>query len=677
MSLDPEFRIPLFEQVARAPLNRDSMECTDEFLRDDLQYENCVVNYYRSFPAKGGIDYDPSTDSWKHAPVFINMKTGEIRPYDGSYELPTHEEDNWTIIVFADGVVEISSFINEPAYDGDWLESAGGIFTTILSGIEVGELEKFICSVDCKRLKHSACYPRKLSDLVDEVFLLIPDSASSAMKLYPFHPKMLRGVDPITDFNLNQFFGCEPELPVPHDKLLDFVQELGVDPEKFGMDPDDLTPQLPGIVRRFLTSNSDFAEFVQERMPEGVLGEEVMPKPDDLVLSIDFGPDRFEEVNYFEQVEYLNKSAPYHWGPLIVFRLKENVSRMWLIDYLKFAEEADGLIKRIFTGWKHLPRGLSRISVDLPKSLNDQTASAIARRGARSSYHRFLGDLMKLREPFSEMQKVYQRRRSGLEVLHSDYLDDLVAQQKPLPFFLEYPHRVYRRETDPFKKLRAGKRLLGVLAKIPLFLVLEELLALDDSLGEDILSFLESSPPSDGTLVSMHAKVAKEIDERSEMPLRVFSNLIGFLRENQPLMEIVQRRNRLNHEPFDLEGFFEILDSEVPKLIERLRDTLSECRFIIPSGMKLENGKKIVSGENICSPDSMFEKVDFETTLGLEDFPNDELIAYVRGSEQTVRLGKLVMAKTILEKSHDFGVFDRVDKKNKRHFVFLRSDMEG
>lgn len=647
MRIEPNFRIPIFEQAERAFSRSVNLECRTDLCRDDRQYEKSIISYFASFPDRGGLCYISHANLWLHTPAYWNQNSGEYRGYRGEIELPTDEDDTAWMIVYADGVVDISELFNNPETDEEWREIGQGFTTTIRSGVEVKELEEFYFSADCKKLNSSTYHQKKLSDWVDEVFLLIPRDGE--FTLHEFQPKKLQGQSAVSDYTLDCLFGNKTEKP------------KAIAQETLG----PMTVEGYGFW---------LSQKIDEVLPRELLGDEVKGKPDDLVLSIEFGQDQVDNVEYFERLEGLCDYESIYYRPSLVLRLKTTVSKMWFMDYLQIAKEAEGLVSRIFAGWRYLPRGLSRIEVSAPRSLNEQTADAIARREARSGYQRLLRDFMDVREPFDSMQKLYRRRMEALDILHGEYLDDIVAQQKPLPFFLEYPYRVYRRESDPFRKLRAGKRLLGVLAKVPLFLVLEDLLAIENALGEEVLSLLESNPPSDGTLAALHCRVAKDIECMKEPPNLIFQGLIPLLRNNRQLVEIVEKRNRLNHEPFDHEGFFDILDEAAPQMMESLRDALSHCRFIIPSGMRLDGDKKIVSAEDVCCSDSMFEKIEFETNLGLENFPSGELIAIGRGSEISVRLGRLVKTKIILQESYDFGVFDRVDKKEERHFVFLRAD---
>jgi hypothetical protein len=65
--------------------------------------------------------------------------------------------------------------------------------------------------------------------------------------------------------------------------------------------------------------------------------------------------------------------------------------------------------------------------------------------------------------------------------------------------------------------------------------------------------------------------------------------------------------------------------------------------------------------------------VEFKTSLSLESFPAETLVAWKESSGTALELGRLVISKVVTRQSRDFGIFDRV-QRNERHFTFLRSE---
>ncbi|MEI6704274.1 MAG: hypothetical protein WCL71_12175, partial [Deltaproteobacteria bacterium] len=239
------------------------------------------------------------------------------------------------------------------------------------------------------------------------------------------------------------------------------------------------------------------------------------------------------------------------WGvaPCMAFRLKKNVSVMWFSDYLEHASESGDFIIALLLDWISIPRSFKKITIEIPSLKRAQIAHSIELRHARLRYRDAIDRLSSIREPFREITSLYRKRTQSVDVLHGESLDDIQAIQRPLPFFLEYPYRHFRKEDDHLQKVRAGQRLLGILAKVPLFLVVEELLAVGHELGSMILGKLEERAPSDGILVDLQKLVAAELDTLAESPLSVFQGLLEMMSNVRDLEAMVIARNRMHHEP--------------------------------------------------------------------------------------------------------------------------------
>lgn len=140
----------------------------------------------------------------------------------------------------------------------------------------------------------------------------------------------------------------------------------------------------------------------------------------------------------------------------------------------------------------------------------------------------------------------------------------------------------------------------------------------------------------------------------------------------------------MHHEPYDEDGFLSSLEEHVPELIDSLRDALGRCRFLVPIHSRVVGEEKLVAAEDVCSADAQFRTVELSVSLPLETFPTDELIAYTNPAEHThfggktpsetvLRLGELLTSKIVNQQARDFGIFDRLQNKQ-RHFNFLRSE---
>ena len=360
-------------------------------------------------------------------------------------------------------------------------------------------------------------------------------------------------------------------------------------------------------------------------------------------------------------------------GPSLVQRLKQDVSRMWFTDYLDHASESEGLLENLLRDWRQTSKHLKNVTVTMPSLKRDQVACSIAIRASLLTYRQEILYLCAQREPFSKILPLYLKRTAAVRAIHNELLDEICAIQEPLPFFLEYPYRQFRREDDLVKRIRAGQRLLGVFAKVPLFLVTEELIEKNHPLGSSVLAKLEERPLSDGALVDLQHWLAKELYKASGSPIVVFRELVKLLGQKGRLENLVAARNRMHHEPYDEIGFLKMLDEEAPLAIQDLRNALREIRFIIPQHGKVVDGRMIITAEDVCSPEAHFRTVELPVSLPLESFPSDNLVAWCQAPEKAVSLARLLTSKLILRQSRDFGIFDRV-QKNQRQVTFLRSE---
>lgn len=504
-----------------------------------------------------------------------------------------------------------------------WLE------TTLTAGDELLELMEFYESTNATKIGTTTISSRPLLDLIDEVFLLVSQKKGNP-RLLP-----LRGQQLIKN----------------HPRVATLVDAA-------------LTNDWDAIV-----DQEDYVDFGSWLEKEG-LTEAFQATDDlrlgDLILTGGGGV-------YFAGMLVAEAESNLGFDPAIVLRASSQTSLMWLSDYLLHAAESEGLVERICKGWKYLPKGLRKIKIACPSSKRDQVAASIERRTARGAYLSYLKSAMQMREPFDRITTIYQKRTRAAEGLHTELLDDLEAMQNPLPFFLEYPYRVYRREDDHLRKIRAGQRLLGVLCKVPLYLVIEELLVTGDPLGSEIMDRLKSRPPSDGTLTHLHKEVVAKLDAEGSESLNVFQRLLPVLAANEPLMEIVSARNRLHHEPYDEHGFLNTIEEKAPQIMDTLRAALQETRFLVPTHVKNVEGETILTAEDVCSAEALFRSIDLKISLPLEAFPTGQLIAWQKYPERSLTLGNLVTATMITRQSRDFGLFDRMER-DQPHFSFLRSE---
>lgn len=504
--------------------------------------------------------------------------------------------------------------------------------TTIAAAHELNEILEFYVKTRIDRVDLSARKSSRLNQWVEEVFLLIPNMPDGSgvgplAEVWPLKPNQLKADHP-------EVFEC---------------------------------------VNAFLTADQDainkcgywhFGAYLKENKFEGAFLNTVPLQAEDVILQGDGTILRGSSL--------LNLTESQHGSePAVVLRMKKSVSEVWFWDYLNHASEAELLANRLAAGWQYLPKGLGNIEVVAPASKATQVADAIMRRNARQSYLETLKDAMDLREPFESMQRLYTSRKLAADILHGDFQEEIDAMRAPLPFFIEYPYRAFRREEDHLSRVKNGQRLLNILAKIPLFLVVEELLNSEDELGKEFLNQLKGKPLSDGAYVTLQKALARRVSE-GEAKLVVFPELLELMGNCHTIENIVNARNRMHHEPYDEEGFLSVITEGAPKIIADIRQALTGIQFMIPKGIKVVDGKVYVEAENVASFDGFFQNQLIQAAGPVEQYETDKIVVIGEGGSSVLKMDFLLHATTKTHKTRDFGIFDRM-KASGPEYTFLRS----
>lgn len=582
------------------------------FIRD-IDHHILAQGGIRSFVSHGPLDSHVSQ---------LKFKT--------EYGIPVHDTETnlWqqrepagekeiTIIASSDQRIQINS------------ELGLNLVTTLRAGNEMPELLNFLMHSKADKIDSSTTVQRKINSLVEDVFLLVGERKSQNFTILPFHGDIIG-------------------------KRYLWIMKMA-----------DVWLHGDWSDMEAISKSSD-SNPVESHTQEGGPHGAVSSRDGDLVFCCSgtyAGP-------YLEPIPEADSALS---SPNLVIRLKKNVSRMWFSDFLEYAIEAQDLIKNCFLNWESMPQSFMELLIDIPRLKRDQIAHSVELRRARLSYRDSVEGLSFMREPFQGITRLYRKRAKAVEAVHGESLEDIEAIQRPLPFILEYPYRHFRREDDPLQKSRAGQRLLGVLIKVPLFLVIEELLAIGHRLGSMILDAIEERPNSDGALLELQQLVAKELATLPASPLVIFDTLQILLNDTQNLNAMVTARNRMHHEPYDEVGFIRVMEELAPSVVTSLREALKKCHFVVPHHGRVLGGDKLIKAEDTCSADSHFKMIDLKVTLPLEHFPSGELIVWKSSPEQTLKLGSLLTSKLVTQQSRDFGIFDRMNKKE-RYFTYLRSD---
>jgi hypothetical protein len=502
------------------------------------------------------------------------------------------------------------------------------IHTLLLGCSEIVEIKNFFESTNADDIGKSGWIESPLNLLLDSVFLLV--CVDNKSKLIRFAPDWLLANRPKL---------CDP---------LEF--ELGGDAE-------------------WVNSN-EYYGFSRWMKDHGLL--EGIPLFD--ISDADLLVENSGNLRPIRSFEYQgNSERDQQFG--IVFRVKNNVSKIYLTEYFSSAIECEGFLSDIIRKWKTLPREIAKYCVKLPSTLRDQTATALEIRFSRQSYLEEVENLAKMREPVRFIAERYKKRTQSVKLLHSITLEEINSIRNPLPFFIEYPYRRYVRADDGIQKLKTGQILLNILAKIPLFFVLEEILQDDSSLSvvNSLLDRLRANPLSDGSFLGLRRELAASLSKDFvSSRLKVFSGIYQNLIPDNGLDELVAARNRYHHPPFTESHFLEVLARNMPPLIDSLRNSLQHVKVIIPKSFKFKDGKRLISAVSVSGYDSDFSTTEFETTSSFESFPVDSLVALSTSHSKTVILSNWITHRRVTAESLDFGVFDRM-KRGEPEFSFVRS----
>lgn len=539
------------------------------------------------------------------------------------------QDDCWEQLT-VDGNTHLMLMVNENGRvslcPGDDVDVGSYLETTIEAGDELNELLDFYSTAMAPQIGSSAIAARSMAQFVDEVLLLVPSPRGEFTALTLVGHQITASC-PAIAAAIDAWFSQDWRA----------LEEIG-----------------------FLHDSAEWLLRLSQHIAIGA--------PRDLVIG-DIVLTAEGRIHYFGMLESGSDSSVGS-VPAIVLRPKKTYSTMWLYDYFTHAKEAEGLVQRICRDWKLLPKMLSQIPVSAPSTKTDQVASSLASRTARMEYLRYLESAMRMREPFGQVVATYKKRTIAAKGLHTDLLDELHAMQCPLPFFLEYPYRRYRRADDPLDKIRTAQQLLNTLVKSPLFLVVEELVSVGDPTGQEIMEALSARPASDGALLNMQRQVVRSSAAKS---LKLFRPLLDVMQDHDTWGKMVETRNRYSHPPFDPLPFVDAMDKGAAIIMESLRGALSNCRFLMPSHFQFVSGQQILTAEDICNSDSCFRRIHLPVKLPIESFPCGNLVAWRADPEASVTLGHLVSTKAVTANTLDFGLFDRMENDQAR-FTFLRSE---
>jgi len=554
-----------------------------------------------------------------HISYFAKTKHGGPG-YDqenNEWERVDANDDNLMIDCYSDHRVGIRQ--------GD--DSGHFLHTTLRSADELTEFLWFYKNANPDSIGKGKCPSVPLSSWIDKVFILVQATEKDSPQLLPLNVEKIKSHPEVYKF-IGSYFG-----PV-----------------------DEISPDLNYWHLGYLLDNKNLRDS---------LGTLINPLHADVFINcegkIGYLGDIIESSN--------NRSAE---GACLVLRTKnESCSTMWLTDYLEFAHEAEGLPLEILKNWAALDKFFKQTTISPPSLKHQQIAASIALRNARYHYLNEVKQLSSTREPFKSIREQFKKRADSIALLHTDHLEEVASMQNPLPFFLEYPFRKFRKASDHTEKVKAAKKLLTALARIPLFLILEELLDKGSPLASKIITELEEKPASDGTLVSYQATVSRTAIDQVLPNLDIFRELCSCISDTAPLEVMVKARNNANHEPFDDDELIRVIAEKSPSIIASLRNALKGVRFLIPHSIQNLESKCILKAEDVSSSDDHFAFIELEVTLPLAAFPTNELIVWKGNPEKSLKIGRLIKSEVFQHRVRDFGIFDKV-KSEERIFTYFK-----
>lgn len=579
----------------------------------------------------GNVVYATRNDDeeWISTPLFLEIPNGLIQQYtdqflQGEPTGPKDDDHVLEVYVSSSGTLKIVC-----GQDPDETY----LLTSIQSEWEFNEVLDFFANAKIKKDTHIL---RSLVDLIDEVYLYIPNEMDSE----GFTPECLWKIQGQTlkKDQAHLFSVVDGYLK---DEIFDSINAL------------HLTGK--SLVKEHAGYDSwHFGEYLsQEGLKDVFLDLREILKTDIIIN----GKNRI--VRGSKLLE--NDDSGFGFEPALVLRPNPKISKMWLWDFLNFSTEGEEVVQRLLKGWQYLPKGLCKISISMPRTKTAQTADAIIRREARTQYLDKMQSAMRIREPFQDLTRLYRNRKKAADSLYNQFLEEILAAQNPLPFFIEYPYHSYINTDDRIDKRVCGQRLLEIFTKIPLFLIIEELTASNSPIGAKYLEQIKSDKAlSEGAHLNLQKELSKDL-VANQVQLRVFRKLANNMMENfDAIGEMVEARNRMQHAPYDEEGFLEAISKKAPKLISFYRDAFEGLNFVIPINSKIVGKEFVLKGEDIKGKDILFRHREYVIKGEMRTFETGKIIAFHNDGIDALKLSFLLNAEQTTKQCSDLVIFNRM-----------------
>jgi hypothetical protein len=540
---------------------------------------------------------------------------------DGGWSFEGRNDDGGGLMmdVFDRGGVVFRSLDGDSVY----------LKTRIEAPEELGEMMALFMSIKPAHLEAPHWVSLPLSSIVEQVFLVLPRD----------------GRDILVPFDAKLFANQQPELW----RAIKVLHGISND--------EDITN----------LNYSCWADWVSKHADWNSLPAPVNPISRDKFFSGDWGLHSWR-LHATRETEFFDM------GPRFALRINAKQSPMFFHLFTQQTREGAPLLDGLIANLNNPQSWCKHTQVSYPSSIIAQRRLAFEFRVLRQQYDEKHESLVREREPVKQLIELYERRVRLVGLLHTEYSAEIETVQYPLPFLIEWPHRRYQRADDRLLKIKYGQQLLSIMAKLPLFLLLEELRFRTELQTEiaPIEAELFGKPTSDGSVLKYGRELQKLVSN-IKLASPWFDNLLEFFKTegDHRMSKIIEARNRFHHPPHDERGMLTTLDQEIPPLMAMFRKALDGVIFITPESQNYENGQHVVVFRRLMGFEADFPLEKEVTTIPFDGLPSGEVVLVDSRWQRALPLTRLFKRHTIQTLSLDVGVFDRM-VHGQPEYVFVR-----
>jgi hypothetical protein len=368
------------------------------------------------------------------------------------------------------------------------------------------------------------------------------------------------------------------------------------------------------------------------------------------------------------------------WNAKFVIRPNlKRISSMYFADLLRFSSvffdvskviDSDDFTEEI----NENPEWWKECKALLPESKSEQIRYSLK---LRKLMHKYRGSIESSFSFIHRRYSLYPRQDKLLTALerrseifgNTEKIGQVIndADEQELPYFLGSPYRRYNRACDRRLRKKYAEIFFNTLLKTILFLPLEELESHDQNheIVQVLHDELKKQPPSEGGLLGMIARLSNFVRKNKiDLITKSLLNIFPKIRDDY-LIELVESRNRMHHQPYDEDGFMASCRDFYPELIELMGRAFSDLEVVVPlSHQPNKNGWVIVAARMIMGVEDDFqinniEMCDSESSQISRDYPCGELLLRRRSDNQTVNLSRFFKGEDRQRTHYDVGLLDR------------------